>query len=454
MASLSADVLLVGLGPGGEAMGPRLATAGLDVVGVDERLVGGECPYYGCIPSKMVVRAGNVLAEARRVDDLAGSASVKPDWAPVARRIAREATTDWDDEAAVERFTASGARFVRGRARLLGGGRVAVGGDVFEASRGIVLNVGTRPTVPPIEGLSDTPFWTNRDALAATSLPASLCVIGGGPIGMELAQAMARCGAHVTVVEAADRLVTVEEPEVSAALADVLRGEGVDVRTEVGVRRVDHDSEAFTIELDGGAITAEGLLVAAGRTPNLDGLGLEAIGLDPDARVLEPDGQMQVAPGVWALGDVTGKGPFTHVSMYQSEVAARAILGEPGPDAAYHAVPHVTFTDPEIGGVGMTEAAAREAGIAVGTGLVEVSGTTRGFLHGPGGDGLIKLVADTERGVLVGATAMGPSGGEVLGLLTLAVHERTPLERLEHMITAFPTFHRGIADALTDLGAT
>src|SRR6476619_3745311 len=203
----SCDVVVIGLGPGGEATASALAGAGLSVVGVDERLVGGECPYYGCIPSKMMIRAADVVAEARRVGDLAGTADVRPDWGRVATRIREEATDDWDDTVAVERLEAAGVRFVRGHGRLTGPRTVEVSGETFEASRGVVLNTGTAPAAPPIDGLADTPYWTNREAIRMDSLPSTLAVIGGGAIGAEIGQAVSRFGVRVTVLEVAGRIL-------------------------------------------------------------------------------------------------------------------------------------------------------------------------------------------------------------------------------------------------------
>jgi pyruvate/2-oxoglutarate dehydrogenase complex dihydrolipoamide dehydrogenase (E3) component len=448
------EAIVLGLGPGGEEVAGTLAGSGLAVVGIDQRLVGGECPYYGCVPTKMMVRAAGALAEARRVPGLAGSATVAPDWAPVARRIRDEATDDWDDAAAVKRFEDKGGRFVRGHGRIVGPRTVEVDGRRFEATRALVVATGTEPVVPPVEGLAGTPYWTNRDAVEATAVPASLVVLGGGAIGVELAQVFARFGAGVTVVEAMDRLVAAEEPEAGAVLAARFAAEGIAVRTGVGATRVDHDGERFTLTLaDGSTVAGERLLVAVGRRSDLDGLGAAALDIDrPErARSLPVDDHLRVADGVWAVGDVTGHGAFTHVSMYQARIAAADILGQPHEPADYRALPRVTFTDPEIGSVGRTEAQAREAGITVATGMIDGSGSARGWIHGPGNDGLIKLVADRDRGVLVGATSMGPAGGEVLGLLALAVHAEVPLDRLRTMIYAYPTFHRGVEDALRDL---
>jgi pyruvate/2-oxoglutarate dehydrogenase complex dihydrolipoamide dehydrogenase (E3) component len=447
------DVAVVGLGVGGEEVAGRLAEAGLTVVGIEDRLVGGECPYWGCIPSKMMIRAANLLAEGRRVDDMAGSAQVSPDWAPVARRIRDEATDNWNDQAAVDRFTGKGGRFVRGRARLVAPGRVAVGDVDFHAAKAVVVATGTQPAIPPIDGLNGTPYWTNRQAIEAEMLPASLLVLGGGAIGLELAQAYARFGVAVTIVEANSRVLAMEEPESSALAYEALSRDKVGIHAGARAMRVDHDGGKFTVTLDDGRdVTGEKLLVATGRRTNLGGLGVDSVGLDPTAKAIEVDDRMRAGERLWAVGDVTGKGAFTHIAMYQAGVAVRDILGQGGPPADYRALPRVTFTDPEIGAVGLTEEQARGRGLNVRVGMTGIPSSSRGWIHKTGNDGFIKLIADADRGVLVGATSAGPTGGEVLAGLAVAVHGEVPVDRLRHMIYAYPTFHRAIEVAIADLG--
>ncbi|WP_328422408.1 FAD-dependent oxidoreductase [Micromonospora sp. NBC_00389] len=483
------DVVVVGLGVGGEEVAGRLAEAGLNVVGIERDLVGGECPYWGCIPSKMMIRAANALAEARRVDGLAGTAQVQPDWAPVAKRIREEATDTWDDTVAVRRFTDRGGRFVRGSGRLDGPGRVRVGDQVFQARHGIVLGTGTRPSVPPIAGLADTPYWTNHQAIEVEQLPESLLVLGGGAIGLELAQVFARFGVRITVVEALDRVLALEEPEASEVAAAALRADGVEIHTGVRAERVEHDGSRFTLHGAGGAeFTADRLLVVTGRRAHLDELGLDTVGLDAAQRYLPVDDRLRVSDGIWAVGDVTGEGAFTHIAMYQAgiviaDVLANARQAKAGPDASgtasvvggamgaasslgasgssgsagsvpradYRALPRVTFTDPEVGAVGLTEGQARERGINVQVGFTKLGSSTRGWIHRVGDEGFIKLIADADQGVLIGATSVGPAGGEVLSALVVAVHAAVPLSQLRHMIYAYPTFHRAIEDALRDL---
>ncbi len=447
-----AEVVVVGMGPGSEDVAERLAESGLDVVGVDGRLVGGECPYWGCVPSKMMIRAAGLLAEARRIPGMAGEAAVTPDWAPVAKRIRAEATDNWDDKAAVDRFEGKGGRFVRGWGHLDGPHRVVVGDRIIEATRAIVLGVGAKAWTPPIAGLVDTPFWTNREAIETEEVPESLAIIGSGPIAVELGQVFSRFGSAVTILERETHLMPPEDPDAGRLLAEVFSHEGIDVRTDVRFGSVYHDGHRFSVFFDKGEpVVAERLLVATGRRPDLERLKLDSLGLDPEAHEIPTDDHLRVVDGVWAVGDATGKGAFTHVSMYQADIVVDDILGNKVTPADYRAVPRVTFTDPEIGSVGLSEWAARDQGIQVRVGKADVSSATRGWIHKAGNRGFIKLVEDADRGVLVGAVSMGPCGGEVLGLLALAVHAEVPTAKLRHMIYAYPTFHRAIETAVKDL---
>ena len=483
------DVVVLGLGVGGEEVAGRLAEAGLRVVGVERNLVGGECPYWGCVPSKMMIRAANAIAEARRLDGLGGSVQVHTDWSPVARRIRAEATDNWDDRAAVQRLTDKGGRLIRGSGRLDGPGRVRVGDQVFQARHGIVLGTGTSPSVPPVDGLADTPYWTNRQAIEVEELPASLLVLGGGAIGLELAQVFARFGVRVTVIEALDRVLAVEEPEASEVAAAALRADGVEIHTGVKAARVEHGAGGFTLRgTEGEQFTAERLLVVTGRRAHLDELGLDTVGVDAGRRYLPVDDRMHVTDGIWAVGDVTGEGAFTHIAMYQaaivvadvldhvrradggadpsgtasvvggavgsaSSLAATGSSGSAGsvPRADYRALPRVTFTDPEVGAVGLTERQARERGINVQVGFTPLSSSTRGWIHKTDEGGFIKLIVDADQGVLIGATSVGPAGGEVLSGLAVAVHAAVPVAQLRHMIYAYPTFHRAVSEALRNL---
>ncbi|MGE0794747.1 MAG: NAD(P)/FAD-dependent oxidoreductase, partial [Acidimicrobiia bacterium] len=358
------DVVVIGMGPGGEHVAGRLADAGLSVVGIERDLVGGECPYWGCVPSKMAVRTANLVAEARRIPGMAGAATVIPEWEPVARRIRDEATDDWDDQVAVDRFVGKGGRFVRGEGRIVAPGVVEAGAERFEADRAIVVATGTRPVIPPVSGLAGIPYWTNREALEAKDLPSSLVVLGGGAVGVELGQVFARFGVRVTIVEAAPRLLPLEEPEAGEVVARALAADGVDVRVGVTASLIAREGARVAVELsDHSTVTGKRVLVAAGRRADPAAVGLNAVGVPPDARSAPVDEHLRVAPGVWAVGDVTGQGAFTHVAMYQANIAVADILGDPHAPADYRALPGVTFTAPEVGSVGLTAAAGVEAGL-------------------------------------------------------------------------------------------
>jgi pyruvate/2-oxoglutarate dehydrogenase complex dihydrolipoamide dehydrogenase (E3) component len=442
---MEADVVVIGLGPGGEKVAGDLAEAGLDVVGIEAELVGGECPYWGCIPSKMMVRAADLLAEGRRIPGMAGTSVVMSDWSPVARRIRDEATDTWNDTVAADRLQEKGGRLLRCRARVVGRDAVDVEGETVRVRRALVLATGQRPWVPPL--LQSVPHWTNRDAIAAERVPSSLLVVGGGSIGLELGQVMGRFGAAVTIVEAGERLAMAEEPEASELIAEVLSREGVALHTgaTIGTAEPWGDTGATIHLTDGRSLSGERMLVATGRRSDLSSLGVSALGLDEEADSIPVDGRMRVAPGVWAVGDVTGKGAFTHVAVYQARLCVADILGAAQPEADYRALPRVTFTEPEIGSVGLTETQARHEGGGDITVLHDsITASARGFIHR--GEGFVKLVARDD--VLVGATAMGPYGGEVFSLLALAVHAGITLETMRSMIFAYPTFHRAVDSAL------
>lgn len=448
------DVIVIGMGVGGEEVAGRLAESRLDVLAVERKLVGGECPYWGCIPSKIMVRAGDSLAEAARVTGLAGGAEISPDWAPVARRV-REATADWNDEVAVERHEAKGETFVRGEARIVAPGTVEVDGTRHSARRGIVIATGTEPALPPVEGLDSVDYWTNRDAIEAKEAPGSIVILGAGPIGLELGQVFRRFGSQVTFVELFEHALAYDEPEIGAAVADVLSEEGIGLHTGVSAQRVSPREGGVEVELSNGRkLSAERILVATGRKANIAGLGLEKVGLDSDSSVIEVDGHLRAGEGLWAVGDITGKGQFTHVAVYQGRIAAADILGHEHAPADYRAVPRVTFLDPEVASVGPTAQKAHEQGINVRVAVTETKTSARGWIHGPGAEhGVVKLVADADRSILMGGSVMGPAAGEVVGFLGLAIKERVPIEHLRDLIYPYPTFVRGVEDALRQLGS-
>ena len=412
-----------------------------------------------------MIRAASALAEARRVDGLAGHADVTPDWAPVHAWIRDDATDDWDDQAAVKRLEDKGGTFVRGYGRLDGPRTVVVTtpeGDevVVTASRAVVIATGSAPNVLPVEGLAGTPYWTNHEFIESATLPGSMVVLGGGAIGCEIAQVVARFGVRTTVVEYADRLLSLEEPEAGRLLADVFAQEGIDVRTGVGATRVAYADGEFAVTLsDGSVVRGDRLLVATGRKVDLDALGADTLGIDAGARTFTVDDQLRVVgpdgpvDGVFALGDCTGQGAFTHVSVHQARVVSQSLThpSEPLASNPIRALPRVTFTDPEIGAVGLTAAAAKKAGHAVRVVSVPLDkASSRAWIHGPGNAGFISVVE--SGGVLLGATSAGPGGGEVLGALSVAVQGRVPVAELRRMVWAYPTMHRGIEYVLSLIG--
>ena len=406
MEAEQADIVVIGMGPGGEYLAGRLAEAGLSVVGVEDRLVGGECPYWGCVPSKMMIRAANLLAEGRRIPGMAGSAEVGPDWAPVAQRIRKEATDNWDDTVAVNRFVAKGGRFARGSGRITAPGEVTVTSPdgaaprVFRASRGIVINAGTEPAIPPIDGLAGTPYWTNREAIETEQVPRSLVVLGGGAIGAELSQVFARFGATVTVIEATPRLLPLDEPESSELIEKIFTAEGIAIRTDVSARRVSHDGTCFTVEAGGHAVSADRLLVATGRR-------------DPPGRTRHRGGRPERARTDDQRGRKDARRrrglghrrhhrqgrlhPRVHVPgrhrhprhSRRGRAAGRLSRGAAGHLHRPGDRPRRAHRSP-----------GSHAGLWVRTGIAQVPSSARGWIHKAGNDGFIKVVEDTERGVL------------------------------------------------------
>lgn len=451
--SREVDVVVLGLGTSGEDLALQLLDAGLEVAGVEAQLLGGECPYWACIPSKAMIRSGNLLQEARRVNGIAGAAKVEPDWSLVAARVRDEITGNWDDSYAVERFEGKGGILARGWGRLTSPSAVAVDDQVFTARKGIVIATGSTPFIPPIPGLADVDYWTTHEAIAADPLPESLIILGGGAVGCELGQLFARFGTDVTIIEGSNRLLSREEPEASEVIMTVFEEEGITVVSGEHAASVSQSQEGINVHTDAGSsIVAAQLLVATGRTVDLSQLGLETAGLDGSARFIEVDERMRATEGIWAMGDISGKAMFTHVGIYQSTIIANQIMGKSQLIPDFEALPRVTFTDPEVAAVGITEANAEEQGFRVAIALKQVPSTFRGWLHIVGNRGIIKLIIDEQKKVLLGATVVGPNAGEVLGMLSLAVHEKTQIERLRSMIYAFPTFHGGIGEALGAYG--
>ena len=446
------DVLCLGGGVAGEAIAGGLQGSGLTLAVVERELVGGECPYWGCIPSKTLLRSGETLEEAGRARTLAASrVEWQLDFPKVSKRVYWMAR-DLDDTRPAAAMEATGAKLFRGEGRLLDPQTVEVGGERLIARRAVVVANGGTAAIPPIPGLNTVEVWTNRQATLPRELPMTLAVLGGGAVGVELGQAFARFGSKVTVIEAGPRLLGLEEPEAGAALRPHLEADGITViigDASVGVEKSDG---GVTVRLQSGAsVSAARLLVATGRRPNFEvwadaGLPRTERGwLKVDPYTLE------ALPGVYGAGDVTGIGGFTHLAYYHGQVVARRLRGEDA-QADHTAVPRVTFTDPEVASVGMSEAAARERGINVVTASTDPAESARGEIHDFHG-GALKLIGDRDRGVLIGATLVTPRAGEILGELLLAVKVGTPLRVLADVIHPFPAFNRVLGGVLQDLAA-
>jgi dihydrolipoamide dehydrogenase len=441
------DVVVIGGGPAGEVAVERCAKGGLSVALVERELVGGECSYWGCIPSKTLLRPGDVLAAARRVP---GAAEAVTGALDAASAFAQRdyMTSSWTDGGQVEWLAGIGATLVRGHGRLAGERAVEVtrdGGTTrLDARRAVILATGTGPLLPPIDGLSDVMAWTNREATQASRVPERLLVLGGGAVGVELAQAYSRLGSRVTIVEGAPRLLGREEPFAGDEVRAAFETEGIEVVLEARATAVSRTDGTIGLRLeDGRLFDGDELIVGVGRRPSTGDLGLETVGLEP-GRLVEVDDALHAVgvDGAWlyAIGDVNGRAPLTHMGKYHGRLAGDTILGRDVRAIADHlALPRVTFTDPQVAAVGPTEEQARDRKIdvrAVTYGTGDVPGA---YTRGNGIKGTSKLVVDASRGVIVGATFTGPDVQELLHSATIAVVGEVPLETLWHAVPSFPT---------------
>jgi dihydrolipoamide dehydrogenase len=456
------DVIVLGAGSTGENVADRAHRGGLSTLVVESELVGGDCSYWACMPSKALLRPSEALDAARAVGGAAQAVTGSLDVSAVLAR--RDSfTSHWDDAGQVGWLDGAGLSLLRGHARLAGERRVEVTGQdgtsvTLTARHAVAVCTGSRARIPDVPGLADAAPWTSREATSAERIPDRLAIIGGGVVGTEMATAYRSLGAQVTVLAREDRLLAAMEPEISWRVRSALEAAGVDVRTSVALERVERAGVVRITLADGSVVESDEVLVAAGREPRTDDIGVDSVGLTP-GRVLAVDDTLQVTgvAGGWlyAAGDCNGRALLTHMGKYQARacgdaIAARAagtlaLAGEPGPWSPYCAtadhrcVPQVTFSNPEAASVGLTEAAAVAAGIRVKAVTYEIGHVAGAALHADGYDGWAKIVVDDDRHVIVGAHLVGPEVGDLLHAATVAVVGEVPLERLWHAVPSNPT---------------
>jgi dihydrolipoamide dehydrogenase len=441
----SFDVVVVGAGPAGEVAAGRLAGHGLKVAIVEDRLVGGECSYWACMPSKALLRPYEALAEVKRIPGAAEAVTGTLD--PVAALARRdEVIHDLDDDAQLPWLEDRSIELIRGHARLSGERRVTIGDEEIEAKRAIFLATGSRATMPPIPGLDQYDCaWTNREATVAKEIPDRLVVLGGGVVGVELSQAFQTLGSQVTLIEGARRLIPNEEEFACIELTEALRSYGVDIRTAQRAEKVEpnEDGSVTVTTTDGSTAVGDKVLVALGRTPNTTDLGVELLGLTP-GETIHVDAHNRVPGHEWlyAIGDINGKALFTHMGKYQARISADHLLGHAhalshGADGKLS--PRVIFTEPQVAAVGHTTESAEQAGLITTTYTTSTSGNAGGSFYGRNAPGTTQWIVDAERRIVVGCTITGAEVADFLHAATIAIVAEVPLERLRHAIPSFPS---------------
>ncbi|GAC1322772.1 MAG: NAD(P)/FAD-dependent oxidoreductase [Mycobacteriales bacterium] len=431
----SFDAVVIGAGPAGEVMTSRLQAAGRRVAVVEAELIGGECAYWACIPSKTLLRAPEAGTEAERAEGVTGA---RLDW-PALRAYRDYMVRDLDDSAQVQGYTDQGVTVVKGRARLTGPGSVEVEGRILSADQ-VVIATGSSALIPPIDGLADVPVWTNREVTTLREIPQRALLVGGSAVGVEMSTFLSRFGTEVTLVQSADRLLDREDPRIGALVAGLLTEGGVDVRTGRTATRARRDGQDTVVTLDDGSeVRVDVIVLGAGRRPNTDGLDAERAGVELDDRgAVRVDTSCRAADGIWAIGDVTGVMPLTHVGMYQARVAADNILGTPR-TANYEGIPRVVFGEPEIAAVGLTAEQARAAGHDVLTAELDLAGSiARPWTFEKDPRGTLGLVADGKEGRLLGAYAVAPLASEWIHQAAQAIGARIPLDVLLDGVAQFP----------------
>jgi pyruvate/2-oxoglutarate dehydrogenase complex dihydrolipoamide dehydrogenase (E3) component len=443
MSEREFDVVILGAGPAGEVAAGRLGEAGLNVAIVEQHLIGGECSFYACMPSKALLRPAELLAEVRRIPGVSEAVTGDLDARAVLQRR-DEIIHDLDDRHMEPWLTDRGVTIVRGSGRFDGEKRLVVGDDTLVARTAVVVATGSGPVIPPIDGLREARIWTNREVTTAKEVPERLAILGGGVVGVEMAQAWGSLGSQVSLVEAGERVLAREEPFASQQVEDALHEAGVAVHKGAKATAVrSHDGEVEVQLESGESVRGDELLVAIGRRPNTADLGVDTIGLEP-GKPIEVDDYMR-APGsdwLYAIGDVNGRALLTHMGKYQARIAADAILGPGGPclilDGAR--APRVVFTDPQVAAVGYTLDAAKQAGLNARAVEVSTQASAGASFYGrDDSPGTSRLVVDDDAGVVVGATFTGIEVAEWLQAATIAVVAQVPLERLAHAVPAFPT---------------
>ncbi len=425
----------------------RLVGQGLRVGLVERELIGGECAYWACIPSKTLISPQEAQAHAARS---AGTSEPEQRWAEVAA-YRDQMIRHLDDSKQLQEYRDQGVDVYKTEGRIAGPGRVEAGGETLETER-IIVATGSETKVPPISGLEEAGYWTNREATTLTEVPEDAVILGGGPVGIELGQMLRRFGSRVTIVEAAEQLLPREEPVVGELIGEALRDEGIEVRTGTAATAVSRQAGRRVVALgDGGQASAAELIVAVGRAPRIAELRLESVGVRAESGSVAVDARCRAAEGVWLIGDASGVMPFTHVAKYQARIVCDDIAGKPV-RADYRAVPRVVFSDPEIAAVGLIEAEAREQGIEARSVRVRLPDVlARPWTYETEARGELGLLADSDRQVLIGAWAVAPLASEWIHQASLAIKAELPLSLLRDLPAQFPTFSEGYLNAIEEL---